>query len=315
MPFANRNLFVDGALDHWTTNSAPLNTLATAYNGTTLWHSRAGEGGAGTISLMTVNGEPQRGLFDCARLAYFARFSQTTASTGTFAARTLPVFRQCCEYADLAAGRTLTISAKLRTPTGAKKVVGIQAAQVFGITAGTVEFSKAVAWDLTTTFKRYSARIDVPAIVAGQPFDFPAHYFSAGLMFDPAVGDVDIAELQLELSSPHSSDNLSGAGGAPTTFEYRGFGPELARVQRFYEILPPFVIYLSASASGVPGWSVPFYTKRAPPAMSAAVNLINATGWSIQGVSVNSFMFTMTVTAQGWYSVTNSGDWIADARL
>jgi hypothetical protein len=313
LTLSNRNLFIDGALDHWSTPSAALPATTPGYIAPLMWQARAGLGGAGTLAAQSIRTDPQRALLDNPNAVNVARFTLTTASTGTFAGGNAPAFLQPVERADTGAGQTLTVSAKLRTVSGAKKVTGLVLTQAFGGSAGIVSFAKAIDWTLTDTFKRFSVRIDPPAIAAG--VTFTNDFLQCGLVFDGAVGALDIAELQLEKSSSYCSDDLTGQGGAPTTFEYRGIGPELDRVKRHYEVMTPFNVYLYGLTTGVPANTVPYSEKRAAPAISAAANLTNATGFVVANNYRGGLMYTLSVTASGWYSVSNNGNWIIDARL
>lgn len=235
LPLSNRNYFVDGNFESWSVTSVTMSVGSADYSPATMYYAYTGDSpGQATLSqtdLTTVAG--LGGLTTPYR--YGHRWLQTAASTNAN-----PYLNQRVEGARTLSGRSATFSCWLWSNTGSNiSISTIMAQQSFG-TGGSPSASvlsdKAVNWIVTPTPQRFSVRIDLPS-VAGKTFGSGGNdYLQIGLYLPKgATFDLITTQWQLEQCSPQSSSDLSGAGGLPTTFEYRGSGPELARVQRFYE--------------------------------------------------------------------------------
>jgi hypothetical protein len=136
------------------------------------------------------------------------------------------------------AGRSVTFQVKLWAAAN-MTIPSIIARQGFG-TGGSpsaqVVQDKAVNWGVTTTPRKFSVRIDLPAITGKTMGSNGDDSLQIGLWLPPGVTyTLTMAEAQVEYCDPSSSSDINGAGGAPTTFEYRGEQAELARMNRHYQ--------------------------------------------------------------------------------
>jgi len=245
VPLANRNWFVDGAFDFWTASSSALPSSG-SYGAATMWQCWPGTGGAGSI--IRANAQSNNILGESNMLNY-AVFAQTTASTGTVAAGTVPYFLQRVEGVNRFAGKSVTLSFKIWINSGSITIPQVISRQFFG-TGGSPSAQnnadKAVNWVITTTPKRFSVRLDVPSISGktlgtnGDDNVFFGFYLPPGVTFQ-----IGIAEAQVEQCSPNSSGDINGNGGAPTVFEYRGMAAELDRMLRYYENAYIFPTYIN----------------------------------------------------------------------
>jgi hypothetical protein len=238
------------------------------------------------------------------KLAY--AHTQTTASTGSLATLDLPAWLQNIEGVYALAGRSVTLSGKLWTNSGSLTIPATLGALNFG-TGGSpspaVRFDKAINWSIGTTPKKFSVRLDIPSIT-GASFGTNGGTDSTALgLWLPAgwTGTLNIAEPQLEISSRFSSSDLTGKGGAPTTFEYRGIGPELARVMRFFRILQGGWHGAQYQANLPIGAWLYYERMRVSPsvAMGAAIESQNVGTPTVGPVYSDSFRLFSNTTNQG----------------
>lgn len=316
VPLANRNLVVDGAFDQWVPGLGTL-TAGGGYNASPMYLNACGTGGAGTFGWTAMQLTAPSYSESNPRYAFV--HTQTVASTGTLAARTLPFLIHRIEGVQTANARSLTLSVHLWVSSGSITIPGLVLSQSFG-TGGSpsapVIFDKAVNWVVTTTPKKFSVRVDVPSIV-GKTFGTAANdSLSVGLWLPPGVTFTLVGgELQAELCNPNTSSDINGNGGAPTAFEYRGLGPELARSQRFYEV-GTWRLLFNASQTNYWGSGTSTYkvTKRVVPAMSI-VTTSNSNG-TYQSASTYADLVTVAATANApTGAVDMTGTFTADARL
>ena len=311
VPYANRNGFIDGRFDHWVLNSAAI-TPGTPYSAPSMWVGTAGAGGAGTLERLTLGDDGQDDTDSNALNA--ARFTQTTASTAP-AGGSLPAFFQRIEGANSYSGKSVTISFKLRAVSGNMHVANIYMQQMFGTTGSPsafVEQRKDVNWTLTDRFKRYSVRVDLPS-TQGKTFT-TNHCLLAALMFNGQVGAIDIAEAQIEQCSRFASADITGNGGAPTTFEWRGFPTEAARVHRYHQ---PFAIrgdgYQTAGATASAN-TMFLAQMRGVPAVQATDGNAGAVSPTNSFQPTNVYIAVLNqMTATGSFLIFSSG--FLDARL
>lgn len=235
VPFANRNVFIDGRLDVWGATSIELNP-ASAYPALAMWRVLPATGGAGTISRVALDLATLGQYFDSSP-QFAAEIAMTAGGTGTAAGLDSTRVAHMIEDVRTFAGQSVTFSAKLWTPAAPFTLRTLLAAQSPG-TGGTPvppRFEKTINWQIGTTPKRFSARLDVPALPANTVLG-SNHQLALGFFLpDGFTGAVRFAELQVERCSKYASNDLNGNGGAPTTFEYRGAEAEAARVRRFWE--------------------------------------------------------------------------------
>lgn len=297
VPYANRNLFVDGRFDSWSSTGSTLSN-AGAYSAAAMWIAASGTGGTAALTQTDARviaaGNTDSGP------RYAMVFGQSVASSGTVAARTAPFIFQRIEGVQRLAGRSVTLSFRLYVTSGQITIPAILAARSYG-TGGSpsaVEvFDKAINWVVTTTPKKFSVRVDIPAASAKTYGTNGDDCTSLGLWLPPGVTFTMVCnEAQCEISDPNSSSDINGAGGAATTFEYRGEQAETARIQRYYQaysigsssIIVIGTIASASTAYGSIGLSVPM---RSVPAGSI-ISAMTWTGGSLAGAAV-------TVTSPG----------------
>lgn len=335
IPFANRNGFVDGAFE---SVSGTVTTLPAGaqYSQCQMWLAQAGLGGAGTASFTSLRALPTYQAVMDSGPNNAAYITLSTASTGTFAGGNLPAFWQRAEWVNKYAGKSVTLSFKLWVSSGSCTIPGVLCGQNFG-TGGSptaaVGFNKAVNWVVSGGIKKFSVRVDVPAAPSGVVYGTNNNDFTNFGIWLPAgwTGTLFIAEPQLELCNPNASSDLNGNGGAPTAFEYRGYGPEAERVRRFYRVLPGN----GASYMGMtPGTTVAYAfgvadttTMRATPAAALTGTWVctapaGNTGTVAVNSSTNEPLFLQctggpayTTGQTCYFGSTNNGTITLDARL
>jgi hypothetical protein len=314
IPFSNRNYMIDGRFDNWT---AATGAATGGYSAATMYYVSAGAGGAATFGQTTAYGFGGVVLDSAPKWCFL--YQQTTASTGTVAARTAPFIVQKVESSTTLQGRSATLSVKLWVTSGSITIPGIALSQDFGSGGSPsplLVLDKTVNWVVTTTPQRFSVRLDVPTVAGKTPGTNGNDSLSVGLWLPPGVTFSLVgAEMQLEQSSPNSSSDINGNGGDPTAFEYRGPQAELARVQRYYDTGARNV-----QLYGSQGWGftedMPFkVTMRSTP----AVNLGTTSGTNITlstpNAAANHFEITKIYTSTGVGAAGVSTTWTADARL
>ncbi|WP_233866601.1 hypothetical protein [Paraburkholderia adhaesiva] len=300
-PQSNRNYFVDGNFDSWIDTgpvAMPTTSIRTA---STIWRSSRSASGAGTIQADPFNGNEPVGMTSPVR--YALRHNQTTASTGTLASRTLPNLLQTVESVRTLHGRSATFSVWLRSSVSIT-IPGVLVEQSFGTggsPAGMVRRDKEVSWTVTTAWRRFSVRLDIPSVAGRNIGTNGDDLLGVGIFLPPGVTfSIFAAQAQLEASSPLSSSDINGNGGAPTAFEWRGHQAELARVQRQYSIFQCNV----TTAINEQQISYPV-VMRSAPALTASVNSGSGAAFSNLGPAnngcyqsaANSSVATATVTA------------------
>lgn len=319
-PLSNRNGFVDPRLDSWTTNSLAL-AAGGAYSAAPMWLAGCGTGGAGTSGWTDVRTNASVQAISDASTRFAFTHAQSAPSSGTVAARTAPfTLLQRIEDVTKYAGKSVTLSYKLWTGGASITIPSILLQQNFG-TGGSPSaannFDKAVNWTLTATPQRFSVRVDVPAITGKTIGTTGGDYLAVGLWLPPGVAFTLVGiEPQIELCSPNSSTDINGAGGSPTSFEWRGEQAELARVQRHYETGPWHVLGWSSGVNQwIGGLSKYVVTKRAAPTVSTAT-----TGGTFATFSAATTVGVDALFVQAFSSGANAavelyGTFTADARL
>jgi hypothetical protein len=245
IPLSNRNYIVDGNFDWWTASGAAMTASSGSYTGPTMFLVGAGTGGAGTAT--AVSGFGSGSLASAVPVGMttpvynVCQIAQTTASTGTVAAQTSPAILQRIEWAQTLSGQSSTFSCWLWTASGTITISSLIVRQNFG-TGGSPSainvIDPSVNWTVTTTPQKFSFRIDWPS-VTGKTFGTGSNScLVLGIWLPSGVTyTLNTTQWQLEATSPQAPNNTTGTGGLPTAFEYRGIGPELARVQRYYQVM------------------------------------------------------------------------------
>lgn len=274
MPLSNRNYIVDGNFDQWTATSGTVGV--STYVAATMYRTYTGAGGAANVSqnlwtlgtdLIPWTSPTTSGL----------NFQQTVASTGT-PPNNSPAIQHYIEDVRTLNGRSSTFSLWLLCTSGTVNITNILASQYFG-TGGspspTVQINTPVNWTVTGTFKRFSVRVDWPSINGKTEGTNKDSHLQIGIWLPGGqTFGVVTAQWQLEQSSPQSSSDIAGSGGAPTAFEYRGQQAELARVQRYYEASTTSIVWSGNVTSGSNYYSGTQFkvTKRAIPTMTYAAS-------------------------------------------
>lgn len=321
VPFANRNFFIDGAFDSWGGNTPTLQATSAVY-ASTLWLGMCGTGGAGTVGINNIYATANAAFMDSGPTASYAH-TQTVASTGSFAGLNLPAIFHKVEGVHKIAGRSVTLSGKIWVASGSATIPGALASQNFGSGGSpspTVNFHKAINWNVTTTPKRFSVRLDVPSITGMSLGTNGNHFTNVGLWLPASwTGTMYFAEMQLEYSNPNSSSDINGNGGAPTAFEYRGLQTEAERISRHWQYVGvPFMSLYAPGASWNIGQIVTYnYPMRTTPAftVNAGGTLTNASAGPLTNTSApNAVGVYVTASAAGVCGITNAS-LVADCRL
>lgn len=207
-----KNLLINGGFNIWqrgTTNQGPNIGGYVVDRFRCDWNGNAGVSISRqdfALGQTEVMGEP----------AYFLRWQQATAGTGA----TVHKVAQSIESVRTLAGRTATVSFWARSD--AMRALRVTIAQQFG-SGGSESVVKVVdVFQLSTSWKKYSATFQVPTIAGKMlgvndcltlSFDLPLNVLQT----------VDLAQMQLE------------EGPVATPFEYRPAAEELSLCQRYFE--------------------------------------------------------------------------------
>jgi hypothetical protein len=306
-PLSNRNYVVDGNFDSWvSTSSAPGSGIVTN-SAATMYYLNPSAGGTVVASQQNFPpGSPLIGMTSPAK--YYLRHAQTVGST-TFN----PVISHRIESAATLEGRSATFSCWLRA-AAPLTITSIGYAQSFG-TGGSpstgASGSFTVAWNVTTSWQRFSVRLDISSIAGMVLGTNNNDSLNIQLLLPAAtVFTLDTAQWQLEQTSARAP-----AAGIPTTFEYRGQQAEAARVQRYYQTFGQ----LFAAGYGIGGNSIynhialPVTMRAAPAATLTSLQNSNANTAISDSAGTNYFRVTANVTATGigWSAVSA----VLDARL
>ena len=310
-PLANRNYIVDGNFDYWTVENSSVSALA--FYGAAMYRATAGAGGAATLNQIVVTpaGEPT-GMTSPVRKVL--QFNQSTPGTSPFIVQNM-------EDVSTLQSRSATFSVWLFSTT-AITITQIILNQLFG-TGGspspTASAPKTVNWVLpVNTWKRFSVRLDIPSIY-GKTMGTTGNTDSlqVGISLPSGVTfNILMGQWQLEQSSPFSSSDINGNGGAPTPFEFRGLAVEMIRVRRNYTSDRVDGMGTASVAANV-GVRVNFPVyMRATPAISLTRTFTTSVqpSSSVTNPTSSGFMsFTVTTSANIGYQWVDT--YIADARL
>jgi hypothetical protein len=324
-PLSNRNFAVDGAFAAFVFGAANPSTLSAALSYTlpAMWNVSCGTGGAGTVSLVDIRATTDMAVVEGPDTTRELKLSITTPSTGTVAGSSLPGFFQTTENVAKYAGKSVTISVKLKVDSGTITIPAVIARQAMG-TGGSpsanVNLDKTVSWVVGTTLKKFSVRIDFPS-VAGKTFGTNGNDgIGYGIWFPPGVtGNLSATEFQIELSPPTSSSDITGVGGSPTAYDDRGVQAERQRVLRYYGVYTYRVDCSITSAANVSNANIDYSTPMRGSAPAVSIAAATYTG-SASAATFNSFQQSSVVGVSVVYSNQTtvgsaSATVIADARL
>jgi hypothetical protein len=313
VPFSNRNYIVDGNFDSWINSAVTTAAGAVTNAAATMYYCNPGVGGVATFSQQSFVGNEPAGMTAPAR--YFMRCAQTTAPSGN------PLLMHRVESVQTLQGRSATFSLWLRSaaPLAIPQVQTVQNFGTGGSPSASVTTVTPVNWNVTTSWQRLSVLLNVPSIVGATLGTAGNDSLGLQLVLPPNVTfQFDTGQWQLEQSSPNASSSLTGNGGDPTAFEYRGQQAELARVQRYYNVTAPYGVFAASAAAQNWGTYSPYpVPMRAQPALTLLSN--NSSGQSPPGTygftQAATFGYALVVASggTGWFNV--AGTAAADARL
>lgn len=297
IPLSNRNYFVDGNFDSWF-QTAPYTNSAYGLSNANMYYSGSGTGGTSTIApiALTPGQASSIGLHDCGEL--YAQFVQSVASTGTLAAFTGPRLEQRIEKVKTLNGKSGTYGLWLWSPAAITitQILVYQAFGTGGSPSAAAPLAVAVNWAVGTTPKKFSVRLDVPSVIGKTIGTNANDFLSIGLCLPVGVTfTLNTTQWQLEHSSPKSSSDLTGLGGDPTTFEWRGPEQETSRVERSLQILP-YLQNLYGLAGNALTMNAGYRTamRGAPAASFAAVSSANSSANTLSFPSQDNVLVNIT---------------------
>lgn len=330
---SHRNYFADGNFDFWRCGSSITYSGNTFGYTADMWLCGSGSGASASVTVTPVAfaaGAEPAGMTTPVRNAL--SFQQTVASTavGGF-------ISQHIESVATLENRTATFSLWLWTNSGSISISTINVVQNFG-TGGSVAVTTpiSVAWTVTTTPQRFSVSIPIPSI-SGKTIGTSGDFLAVTVLMPVSVTfQAFTGQWQLE-ESPAGAP----ATGLPTPFEFRGYDAELARVNRYVQLLGDTSISsLQALGTGVYTTTTNFAalvalvnTMRAQPSLtflSGSASALLVAGPASLPVSaiaiataassntelfVNATVAGATTGQGGILRFTSSGRLIADARL
>jgi hypothetical protein len=171
------------------------------------WRHEAGTGGVATVSRVALTAGSQ-GLPQWAY--YGVRHAQTTAAT------TSPRIEQRIENIRRFGATSITFSAFLRVATGTASVVP-KAVLNFGTGGPAASSVSASAWNVTTTWQRFSATFAIPSIAATTTLEWPGNCLGVGIdlpsgqavTVEMAGAQVDFGAAMAAIRSPDSAGELA----------------------------------------------------------------------------------------------------------
>lgn len=294
VPFANRNLIVDGNKEVWSGTTAALTTTE-AYTVNVLQGASAGTGGAGTYSQETFAAGVATTYGLAHPAVYYGQFAQTTASTGTLAANTGPLLYRRIENVATTDSAPLTLSVWLwsSAPMTVTQVYSTQNFGAGGTPSASMTTLVPVNWAITTIPQRFSVLVTPPSII-GKAIGTTPGYTEFGLSLPiGSTFTLNDAQWQLEYSSAQSP-----AAGLPTVFEYRGQQAESARVTRYYQQVSVSIAGFSSSPTYIET-TVTWSPMRVPP------TVYEVYGGTYSGISANA-LYTMSSNS-GRFEVLTTG--------
>lgn len=312
IPLANRNFIVDPGLDNGTTLSAvALPTSVSGYS-TPYFMYKGGAGAGGVATGQIIGLLPVAGMYPRTRFGY--RHTQTTASTGTVAAQTAPAFWQPIEFAKTLSGRSATFSCWLRAsaPITIPNLILQQAFGTGGAPSANVILNPAVNWQVGTTLKRFSVRIDLPDASAATLGSSGNDSLNIGLWLPPGITfTLDTAQWQLEETSPNAPPE-----GMATAFEYRGLETEVFRAQRYFVAdVMGFMGSANVANATVGGFYTLPQAMRVTPTLANTGTIENVNCGAIQLTQYSPRVIRVWTNALAAGSTFFEGNYIFDARI
>jgi hypothetical protein len=313
-PLANRNYIVDGAKENWSNNASV--PIPNAYSPCVLYLANAGAGGVGNYGRSIAGAGPVGRLGWPRAGNNFSTFTMTTASTGSLAARTCPYQATRIEDVNILESGSFTFSITL-SAAAPVTITQLALAQNFGSGGSpspNVMTLVPINWPVTTTWQRFSVRLDIPSI-AGMTMGTTDTKGWTQIEIDYPVGStyaISDGFWQLEACPPGAP-----AAGLPTPFEYRGQQAELARTQRLY-----LTKSVRTNVFNAPFSSAQLYAPMSYPVVMRIPPNVTWTPAGISGCATPtvadgyndgcSCMMLSTLTGSCYYQVTA---FVADARL
>jgi hypothetical protein len=300
-PFAFRNRFIDGGFDFWLlgTSVAAAGTYASD-----MWIATQGTSGTATVSQVPL--PPGTDL-----LTMESPMVNTLRWQQTVGASTSPTLAQRIESVATFSGRSATLSVWLWTGAGSITIPAISVNQVFGSGgSANVITGTTVDWNVTTTAKRFSVRLDFPSI-AGKTIG--ANDYLAININLPTTSTFTLFFAQAQIE-----DCPAGAPetGLPTPFEFRGYGTEQSMINRYFGAIPYTLRSVATGAGNVFETTMTYPRMRASPAATLFVagTLTNATSQTVLNPNPASSRFQVVSAAAGATAATGY-TYLFDARL
>lgn len=321
-PLSNRNYIIDGNFDFWLNSSSSTHGASASYsNASPMYIVGAGVGGTSTLSLSSVvpGGEP---LGMTTPVYSLATITQTVAGGGTAAASTAPLMVQNIEGVRTLAGRSATFSVWLQSsvPLTISTIRVLQGFGTGGSPSASVVADKTVNWVVngSSTLQRFSVRLDIPSISGKTMGTTSNNLLQIGLWLPTGITyTLFTGQWQLEQSSPYSSSDLNGSGGAPTAYEYRGTQAEFARFQRYYQnVSIDFETYAASGNNVIGSVMLPVWMRTVPSASLLTAYSIGGVGAAptVFGLATNKFSLSQSCASSG-QTFFVGGTHVLDARL
>lgn len=327
VPFANRNLVIDGAKELWIVPSGTPVAVAVGASyslAAPMYMTACGTGGVGTYTQAPYGSGPSGRLGVPRPARNGGNLTLTTGSTGTLAVRDVAKIGVRIEDYRLLEGCSVTLSVFL-SATAALTIPQITAIQSFGgggSPTANINTTYPLSWAIPATTARFSVRLDIPAqpaVTEGTTAN-SLGFTQFVLELPPGwVGTLRDSFWQIEFSDPSSSSDITGNGGNPTVFEHRGTALELARTARYYQTIPNFLVAGNGSAGQLVYTDILLPAPmRISPAVSVtgAATYVNASAYTATAVGNTGIRGQINVTAAGYgYGYGGTLAIVADARV
>lgn len=239
---SHRNYLIDGNFDFWRTGTSFNFTSNQAGYTADMWICGAGSGGTVTavMSPIAVGTEPAGMTTPVTNVLQFQQSVSATTGNG---------ISQRVEGVRTLEGRTATLSMWLWVTSGTITIPSVSLVQQFG-TGGSSAVTTTVTtnWTVTTTPTRFSISIALPSISGKTMGTAGTDWLTVQLNLPSSVTfSLNTTQWQLEESPVNAP-----ASGLPTPYEFRGYEEEVARVNRFVQVMANTGTYsLQMFGSGV----------------------------------------------------------------
>jgi hypothetical protein len=238
--------------------------------------------------------------------------------TGNAAAGAFEFAMQRVEGVRRLGGKIVTISFWAKAASGAPKI-GVNLNQVFGTggspSAALWVLATGVSVPISTSWARYSATIAMPSTSGktlgsnGDDYTGLGLWFSSGATSNANAGNIGVQSGTIQIWGIQLE-----VGTVATPLEKPDPQQDLAKCQRFYQIVSPFInsSYGNAGQLGYFSTGLPVPMRANPSLVFSGTNYANASALAVWTSGVASIGFQVNVTATGFYycffTVTASAD-------